>query len=144
MKLNFIILIFSLIHSSITNTDTKPSPSFIVDSNNIFEIRNMIVSMLYSQGFSNKYEKDMLEFVIHSYLDKLRVRKIANDRAIGNLSDYFQQNVIIKEIEEFNEKMQNELIKSYGFDLNEDYAQKMKKQPEKYGLTFRAYKILKN
>ena len=115
----------------------------IFDLTNLTEIRDIIVDKLTEFGATLKYEKDMISEVVYRYLARLKQLQEKGKYKIHDVHDKITHQHLEDELEYFNESMQNELLGFYGIDPLDSFADKMKKDPELYGLTYNAYKIYK-
>lgn len=66
------------------------------------------------------------------------LQKIEKENSLNKIDKKFLETYF----RNFNEEMQNQLLKYYEVDHETEYIGHMKKNPEKYGLTFTAYKLL--
>lgn len=137
------VLLLLTMALTLISTQTLESIDLVIpNALNQTEVRNLIVGLLNSIENTSTYDKEMLDHVINNYLDKLSAIKVSDNGSIENIDQYFKKELVKKEVDEFLEHMTDELIKSYGLEPKSAYAAKMKKDPETYGLTFKAYKIL--
>lgn len=83
---------------------------------------------------NKEYEEDFLEHTLDQYF---------KDALKSNPTPVLEYNDTKNYLEDYKNKMEEELLNFYNIDLTDsDYISVMKKNPKKYGLTFRAYKIL--
>ena len=139
-KVTIAILLFTVAHILIASPEPTIVDAGLAPALSRSEIRTLIISTLYAD--EQNYDKELLAHVVDEYLDRLSSKKQASEGSVGSVDTYFSKEAIRKEVVGFGEKMVAELLKHYGIEHDSTYAQKMRKEPETYGLTFRAYKIL--
>lgn len=66
------------------------------------------------------------------------VDKIDEEGQLSRVNESF----LFKYFRKFNEEMQEKLLKYYEVEGEQKYIESMKRNPEKYGLTFTAFKLL--
>ena len=133
----------------ITTTTAETSSKFashidltVNQSLDFTEIRYLLISHLNSKESIGDDDKEMSEYVINAYFDRLAVDEAGWDQPLDSINHFFDEKLIRKEIDKFKENMYNELIRLYGVEINDPFAEKMRKEPLAYGLTFKAFKIL--
>ena len=101
-----------------------------------------------NRGFHTAEEK--IKYIAH---ESKRIFKQYTHEMIDYMAAKFHRDHPIYEIttpvldqyyQKFNEEMQDKLIKYYELDNDPEYVKIMKRNPEKYGLTFTAYKLLED
>lgn len=120
-------IIFSLI--ILLTTYSKFSLNSPIKMNKFIENMKKIL-----KSENREYEEELLNHSLDQYF-KEALKK--------NPTPILEIEEAKKFLEQFKNKMEEELLNLYNIDLTDtEYISQMKKNPKKYGLTFRAYKIL--